>query len=94
MRNAAWWLTLASAVTAIFAAAFWFLSAAQAPPPLRTYWDAAPPSDPFFKAVAEGIVWNRLAALFAGISAACTAAATLLQVRRNAVPQADGGGTP
>jgi hypothetical protein len=78
-----WWLNVLAALTAFAAALFWFMSAAEAPPPLRSYFDGAPPSDPFVQWAVAGIKWNRLAALSAGTSAASTGVATVLQSRHD-----------
>ncbi len=85
MRRLGWSLNVISALFALAASVFWFASAADQPPALVAYWDAAPATDPFVRWMIEGIKWNRLAALSAGISAATSGIATALQMRqRNA----------
>ena len=73
-------LELLSAAAAIAAAVFWFLSAAGDLPPMLTYWNAAPPTDPLYVALQQGVRMNRIAAGCAGLSALSMAAATLLRV--------------
>jgi hypothetical protein len=65
------YLDLATALFAFAAAVFWFLSAYGELPPTVTYWDAAPPSDPYRIAVARSLRLNSIAALLSGLSAAC-----------------------
>jgi hypothetical protein len=67
------WLDVATAVSAIFAAAFWFASAYGKLPPMGMYWDAAPPDDPFYIAVKFSAKMNRWAAALSGVSALCMA---------------------
>ena len=76
-----WWLDAVTAAAALAAATFWILSAADQPPMLTTNWDFMPNTDPFVQWLRAGIKWNRLAALSAGISAAATSIATVLQMR-------------
>ena len=45
------WIDIASAIAAFAAAILWFVSAYGKLPPMVAYWDAAPPSDPFYEAV-------------------------------------------
>jgi hypothetical protein len=78
MQTLTFALNLISALTAIGAAVFWFLSAAGKLPPMVMYWDAAPPTDPLYRALQSGVKMNRIAALFAGCSALTMAVATLL----------------
>jgi hypothetical protein len=40
-------MDFAIAVSALYAALFWFLSAITTLPPMKTYWDKAPPDDPY-----------------------------------------------
>jgi hypothetical protein len=63
------YLDLATAVFALIAAAFWFLSAYGELPKMVAYWDAAPASDPFYSAIKYGASMNRIAAVFSGLSA-------------------------
>jgi len=72
MSRVVLWLNVASALAAFAAAVFWFMSAADGPPPLRPYFDAASATDPFVQWAVAGTKWNRLAALSAGLSAAAT----------------------
>jgi hypothetical protein len=55
-------------VSGLGAALLWFRSAAGPLPPMRMYWDAAPPGDPFYQAVVEGARLNRIAAFLTGSS--------------------------
>ena len=73
-------LTLLSAVTALGAAVFWFLSAAGDLPPMLTYWDKAPPGDPLYRALQSGVRMNRIAAALSGCSAFAYCAATLVSM--------------
>jgi hypothetical protein len=68
------WLDVAAALLAITAAVFWFLSAYGKLPPMVSYWDKAPESDPFYGAVKFSAVTNRWAAGFSGASALSMAA--------------------
>ena len=63
------WIDIASAITAFAAAILWFVSAYGKLPPMVAYWDAAPPSDPFYKAVKFSARMNRWAANLSGIAA-------------------------
>ena len=65
------WLDIGAAVSAFVAAVFWFLSAYGSLPPMITYWDAVPESDPFYRAVKFSALMNRWAAGFSGLSALC-----------------------
>ncbi len=71
-------LTLISALAALGAAIFWFLSAWGELPPMLTYWDKAPPSDPLYRALHSGVRMNRIAAAFSGCSALAFCAATVV----------------
>ena len=73
------WLNISAAVAALLASVFWFVSAYGKLPPMVSYWDYAPPTDPFYKAVKFSANMNRIAALLSGISA-LLAAAALFQV--------------
>jgi hypothetical protein len=66
-------LDVATAVFAISAAVFWFLSAYGKPPPMVAYWDATPETDPFRMAVTFSAKMNRWASGFSGLSAMCMA---------------------
>jgi hypothetical protein len=63
------WLDTGAALTAFFAAGLWFLSAYGKLPPMRAYYDQAPDTDPFFKAIKFSARMNSLAAVFSGLSA-------------------------
>lgn len=73
-------MNLLSAAGAIVAAFFWYLSARNKLPMMRTYWDSTPSDDPFFVAIQTGVILNRWAAAFAGVSAFCAAAATMVSL--------------
>lgn len=75
--------TVLDALTAVFAlvaAIFWFRSAANALPRHVTYWNAAPPDDPFVMALQFATRMNRIAALFSGLSALCAACSVMLRI--------------
>lgn len=59
------------AAFALIAAALWFASARTNPPTMVTYWDSAPPDDPFVAWVRRSAQLNRYAAFFTGLSALC-----------------------
>jgi hypothetical protein len=65
------WLDVSAAVFAFAAALFWFASAARKLPPMRMYWNSAPPDDPFYRSVRFSVVMNKWAALLSGLSALC-----------------------
>jgi hypothetical protein len=65
------WLDAGVAIFALIAAVFWFLSAYGSVPPMVTYFDSAPPDDPFFVAVKRSAFWNCWAATFTALSALC-----------------------
>jgi hypothetical protein len=67
------WLDIAAAVFALFAAVFWFASAYGKLPPMVSYWDAAPESDPLYMAVKFSAKMNQWAAGLSGASALCMA---------------------
>jgi hypothetical protein len=67
---------LATAIFALIAAGFWWASAGKLPP-MRTYWDAVPPSDPYRIAVETSARRNSIAAFFSGLSALCAFAGYL-----------------
>eukprot|EP01037_Dinobryon_pediforme_P017868 gene17868-18097_t len=56
-----------SALTAFGAAIFWFVSAYGKLPPMIAYWDHAPDTDPFYRAVKFSAQMNRIAAAFSGV---------------------------
>jgi hypothetical protein len=62
-------LDAGTAIFALVAAAFWFLSAYGNLPPMVTYWDSTPESDPFYQAVKFSARMNTYAALASGVSA-------------------------
>jgi hypothetical protein len=62
---------MGTAALALVAAVFWFLSAYGKLPPMGMYWESAPPTDPFYKAVKFSAEMNRWAALFSGAAALC-----------------------
>jgi hypothetical protein len=65
------YLDLAAAFFALAAAIFWFLSAYGKLPPMLTYWDSTPPSDPYRLAVESSARLNSIAATLSGCSALC-----------------------
>ena len=67
------WLDIGAAVFALAAAVFWFLSAYGKLPPMISYWDQAPATDPFYVAVKFSALMNRWAAGLSGFSALCMA---------------------
>jgi hypothetical protein len=67
------WLDVGAAVFAIGAAIFWFISAYGELPPMVTYWDAAPSTDPLHMAIKFAARMNRWAAGLSGLSAVCMA---------------------
>lgn len=69
---------LAAAILALLAAWFWYRSAAAPLPPELTYLDGAPATDPFFKALQDGVSLNKTGAAFAASSALCAAFATII----------------
>lgn len=73
-------LNIGSAAFAFAAAWYWFASARSKLPVPVMYWDAAPPTDPFYAALCHSAEMNRLGALCAGIAAVLTGAATLLSL--------------
>ncbi len=64
------WIDVATAGFALLAAVFWFLSAAGKLPPMVSYYDSAPDTDPFYQAVKFSALMNTIAALCSGVSAA------------------------
>jgi hypothetical protein len=65
------YLDIGAAVFALVAAVFWFWSAYGNLPPILTYWDQVPASDPFYMAVKFSAQMNRWAAGFSGLSTLC-----------------------
>lgn len=65
------WLDIVSAIFALFASSFWFLSAYGKLPIMQTYWDSTPDDDPFYKAVKYSAIMNKWAAAFSAVSALC-----------------------
>jgi hypothetical protein len=78
--------SIVSAVAALFAALFWFLSSADKLPAILEYWEPTD-DDPVLRALQHGIHMSRIAAIFAGLSAVAMAVGTLIQLanarRRN-----------
>jgi len=66
MRATIFALNIVAALAAIIAAVFWFLSAAGKLPPMVTYWDSTPSTDPLYQALQNGVRMNRIAAIFCG----------------------------
>jgi hypothetical protein len=64
-------LDTGAAIFALIAAAFWFSSAYKSVPSMLSYWDNAPPDDPFFVAVKRSAFFNCWAAGFSALSALC-----------------------
>jgi hypothetical protein len=62
-------LNLLIAFSALTAAILWFWSASVTLPRLKSYWDSAPPDDPFYVAVKRSAKLNAWAAGFSGLSA-------------------------
>lgn len=65
------WSNIGTAVFAFLAAIFWFLSASGKLPPMMSYWDGTPPSDPFYAALKSSAQMNTCAAVLSGLSALC-----------------------
>ena len=63
------WLDIAAAVLAVAAAVFWFLSACGKLPPMVSYWDRAPGTDPLYMALKFSALMNTWAAALTGASA-------------------------
>lgn len=72
-------LDVLSALAAFGAALFWFWSAAGKLPPMLTYFDGAPPEDPFYKAFVNSVKRSRIAAILAGLSALFAAGSLLVK---------------
>jgi hypothetical protein len=67
------WLDVGAAVLAGAAAVFWFLSAYGKLPPMVSYWDRAPDTDPLYVALKFSALMNSWAAGLSGASALCMA---------------------
>jgi len=65
------WLDVSAAVLALAAAVFWFLSAYGKLPPMVSYWDRAPETDPLYMALKFSPLMNTWAAGLSGASALC-----------------------
>ncbi len=65
------YLDLATALFALAAAFFWFRSAYGGLPPIVTYFDATPSSDPYRIAIEKSAWLNTIAAALSGCSAFC-----------------------
>jgi hypothetical protein len=81
MRRLILALNLASALVAFGAAYFSFRAADGDLPPMRSYFDAAPPDDPFTLAVQSGARDARIAAVLAGVAGVVAIGAVLAQHR-------------
>ena len=57
-------------------ATFWFISASGKVPPMVSYYDGAPPSDPFYQAFVNSVHMNQIAAVLTGVSVLALAVAT------------------
>jgi hypothetical protein len=67
-----YWLDLGTALFALAAAVFWFLSAyGKLPPMPGMYWTQVPETDPFFRAIKFSAGMNKIAAFLIGLSALC-----------------------
>jgi hypothetical protein len=77
LKKLAFALNIISAGAAFAAAAFWFKSAAIELPPMVSYFNQAPPNDPFRLALEASARDNRYAAAWAGVSALTLALATV-----------------
>ena len=65
------YLDICTAAFAFVASIFWFLSARGSLPLMGSYWDRAPPNDPFYVDVKFSATMNRWAAGLSGLSALC-----------------------
>jgi hypothetical protein len=68
-----------SIAAGIGAALYWYVASAGPVPPLRTYWDAAPASDPFYGSILESAQRNKWAALLTLASVALSIAASIVR---------------
>jgi hypothetical protein len=71
----------ATAILAFAAAVFWWLSAARTFPPMLSYWDSVPASDPYRLAVESSAWFNTYAAFLSGCSALGAFASWLVKRR-------------
>jgi hypothetical protein len=62
-------LNILIGLSALAAAVLWFWSASMALPQMGSYWDQAPPTDPFYVAVKRAARVSAWAAGFTGVSA-------------------------
>jgi len=76
-------LNFLSALAALTAAVFWFLSAYPSLPMMVSYWGYVTQSDTFFHALKWSARMSAIAAVFAGLSAALFAFATLLNAQHS-----------
>jgi len=65
------WFDIGAAIFALFAAVFWFLSAYGKLPPMVSYWDQAPDTDPLYLALKFSARMNSIAAVLSGLAALC-----------------------
>jgi hypothetical protein len=71
------WFDIGAAIFALIAALFWFLSARGELPPMVSYFDQAPASDPLYAALKFSARMNSIAAIFSGLAALCVFAGIL-----------------
>lgn len=62
-------LNVLTGLSALIAAILWFWAASDALPRMKSYYDSAPPDDPFYVAVKRSAKLNAWAAVFTGLSA-------------------------
>ena len=60
---------IGATIFAFIAAVLWFLSAYGKTPPMISYWDSVPETDPFYKSLKFSVQMNKWAPLFSGLSA-------------------------
>jgi hypothetical protein len=65
------WLDIGASILALIAAVFWFLSASGKLPPMITYWNQAPETDPLYVSLKFSAAMNTWAAGLSGLSASC-----------------------
>ena len=65
-------VSLGVAISAFLAAYYWFRSAAVKLPAPGMYWDEMPETDPWLQATRAAARFNRLGAMWAGVSALLT----------------------
>ena len=68
-----------SIVAGFAGATFWFISASGKVPPMVSYYDGAPPSDPFYQAFVNSVHMNQIAAVLTGVSVLALAVATWVE---------------